>query len=841
MAIIPNLVPYIYISFLTLKTAVYAEFSWSHFDELRINKSSLASPIFDGENYIGRNLHRIDISTDGNAEDHDSLLFCHVPMFLQYSVDGNTAQCNIAYSASAGAMLAIQHFNNGNGVVVPELNDIHKTCNIRFTSELFDTASSPLEAVRQMTRILSRPSDAVDTPQPCSVVGGQYSDVTSRLATLSSVFDIFQVSSSAMSTDLENNDQYPLLARTHTDVAGFGEMSVSYLQSLNITKFAVLFPNDSYGLGFQKSVLEEASKYGMTTVSSPYLVLKDEDEFDVEIQNALQVLKDSGFNYIIGAFYPDSLTRIMGMAYDMQIAGPSKLWLISGTADLAPITLSGKLVMDKGTSVENCFYFDILVQDLLTYVFMLKDSSAAKALQGNGIFFCKGGIPGVGGSYDSFSAEWKRIGQITESLEYVNEKQPPLTEEGAKCSMPPTFFDALPDHIVTFTYDAVVAMGLSACNLLRTNSTEVFTGLEHRNSFFEMSNKFRGASGDFQLRKSFPTRTADSSYFVMVNLKQKEMNDTHISFQKSPLNYYWDTENTLWARFRDNEWVYPDGTKFPPIEMEVRNENSTKFWLPISISIAITCLVGIVALWYIRKRHNQIDSLWSVKMEELDLDDNKIIGRGTFGLVLLGTYRGTEVACKRVIPSKQAYRCGVEARPMLSHKRHSFYDAGHENSSKQTSDQERAIHNSNKLQSHGSRTFESFDEETGHNFSFTKSGSKSNMIKKSRLLSAFTKTFKDEHACMRDDFLKEMRILSKLRHPCITTVMGAVLDGIHEPMLIMEFMEHGSLFDIIHNKTMRLDGEVMLPLLRDISSGMRFLHAAIPQVIHGYVKRYFFS
>ena len=352
MVIIPNLYPSIYLGFLILKTAVLAEFSWSHFDELRINNSSLASPIFDGENYIGRNLHRINVSMDGSSEDHDSLLFCHVPMFLRYSVNGHTEQCNIAYSASAGAMLAIQHFNNGNGVVVPELKDIHKTCNIRFTSELFDTASSPLEAVRQMTRILSRPSDAVDTPQPCSVVGGQYSDVTSKLATLSSVFDIFQISSSAMSTDLDNNDQYPLLARTHTDVAGFGEMSVSYLQSLNITKFAVLFPNDSYGLGFQKSILVEAIKYGMTTVSSPYLVLKDEDEFDIEIQNALQVLKDSGFNYIIGAFYPNCLTRIMGHAYDMEIAGPSKLWLISGTAALAPITMSGKLILNKGKSIQ---------------------------------------------------------------------------------------------------------------------------------------------------------------------------------------------------------------------------------------------------------------------------------------------------------------------------------------------------------------------------------------------------------------------------------------------------------------------------------------------------------
>jgi guanylate cyclase, other len=49
-------------------------------------------------------------------------------------------------------------------------------------------------------------------------------------------------------------------------------------------------------------------------------------------------------------------------------------------------------------------------------------------------------------------------------------------------------------------------------------------------------------------------------------------------------------------------------------------------------------------------------------------------------------------------------------------------------------------------------------------------------------------------------------------------------------------MEHGSLWDLLHNETMVLDGELLLPILRDISQGMRFLHAANPQVIHGDLK-----
>lgn len=65
---------------------------------------------------------------------------------------------------------------------------------------------------------------------------------------------------------------------------------------------------------------------------------------------------------------------------------------------------------------------------------------------------------------------------------------------------------------------------------------------------------------------------------------------------------------------------------------------------------------------------------------------------------------------------------------------------------------------------------------------------------------------------------------------------GAVIDRGEEPMLVMEYMEHGSLYDLLHNETMVIDGEILLPILRDVTQGVRFLHAANPQVIHGDLK-----
>ena len=71
------------------------------------------------------------------------------------------------------------------------------------------------------------------------------------------------------------------------------------------------------------------------------------------------------------------------------------------------------------------------------------------------------------------------------------------------------------------------------------------------------------------------------------------------------------------------------------------------FVLPV---IVILVLCGFAFINYKKKK---LDGIWRVKPSDLKFDDPPVvIGRGTFGLVLLSTYRGTTVAVKRVIPPK---------------------------------------------------------------------------------------------------------------------------------------------------------------------------------------------
>jgi hypothetical protein len=55
-----------------------------------------------------------------------------------------------------------------------------------------------------------------------------------------------------------------------------------------------------------------------------------------------------GYNYFVAAFYPEVLELIMEEAYLLDLVGPGKFWIISGTADTAPTVLSGNFVIRKG-------------------------------------------------------------------------------------------------------------------------------------------------------------------------------------------------------------------------------------------------------------------------------------------------------------------------------------------------------------------------------------------------------------------------------------------------------------------------------------------------------------
>eukprot|EP00980_Cylindrotheca_fusiformis_P023298 scaffold10339_cov101-Cylindrotheca_fusiformis.AAC.2 len=65
--------------------------------------------------------------------------------------------------------------------------------------------------------------------------------------------------------------------------------------------------------------------------------------------------------------------------------------------------------------------------------------------------------------------------------------------------------------------------------------------------------------------------------------------------------------------------------------------------------------------------------------------------------------------------------------------------------------------------------------------------------------------------------------------------MGAIMNS-QEPMMVMEYMENGSLYDLLRNETVYTGGEIILQIVRDIAQGLRFLHSSKPAVLHRDLK-----
>merc|ERR1711977_694132 len=86
---------------------------------------------------------------------------------------------------------------------------------------------------------------------------------------------------------------------------------------------------------------------------------------------------------------------------------------------------------------------------------------------------------------------------------------------------------------------------------------------------------------------------------------------------------------------------------------------------------------------------------------------------------------------------------------------------------------------------------------------------------------------------LKKDFESEIRLLMKLRHPNIVTIMGVSKDGeANDYVLVMERMSRGSLIDCLTNPTSHMDHETMLGIMKDIAAGMAYLHNLKPAVVH---------
>lgn len=212
-----------------------------------------------------------------------------------------------------------------------------------------------------------------------------------------------------------------------------------------------------------------------------------------------------------------------------------------------------------------------------------------------------------------------------------------------------------------------------------------------------------------------------------------------------------------------------------------------------SIFVPLLLIAGLFVRAYVRKKRRQAEAIWRIDPSELVFDQNPVIlGRGTFGMVIKADFRGTPVAVKRVLPpqpSKPTTLMTTKGRKSL---RKSVCGRRKEGGPEQPALQDDLFSDDEFL----AESESSSDDEHGSNrlrrsrsFGGTASFTSRSMSIRS-LLSGESSIPTQDYDQMKHEFVQEMSLLSKLRHPSITTVMGAIVATGTEPMMVMVCVRH---------------------------------------------------
>jgi len=84
-----------------------------------------------------------------------------------------------------------------------------------------------------------------------------------------------------------------------------------------------------------------------------------------------------------------------------------------------------------------------------------------------------------------------------------------------------------------------------------------------------------------------------------------------------------------------------------------------------------------------------------------------------------------------------------------------------------------------------------------------------------------------------NDFRNEVELLGKLRHPTVVAMMAYCIDA-PDLLLMMEYMEGGSLHDLLHAKKAKLSRLNKIGIALRIAQGMNFIH--LSKIIHRDLK-----
>lgn len=203
-------------------------------------------------------------------------------------------------------------------------------------------------------------------------------------------------------------------------------------------------------------------------------------------------------------------------------------------------------------------------------------------------------------------------------------------------------------------------------------------------------------------------------------------------------------------------------TVYADVKLLTNDSTTTNLLIAGGVFLFIILSITAFFVYYVQRKKRQADAVWHVEPEELKFQEPpEVLGRGSFGVVLSAEYRGTKVAVKRMIPPRRGKCKETKSQGILATLDRLFGSAAATVDVSEHTDVETGPGTSSK------HVLSIYNADPV----YTKN-QRSSVARAKHWRKAFRASRDEDYLTLRANFVEEMRHLSKLRHPCIATVMG---------------------------------------------------------------------
>lgn len=273
----------------------------------------------------------------GGASDDNSA--CPLIGLIPFSVNGEdypSYMVDFGYTHMAAALLAVDHFNERNPVVVPQLADpLAQDCSVELPEPLFANTNAVVENTASFLVDVSK-------GEYCGMVGPFNNKPTLAAANFALGLEIPMISHGAYDIQVSGQKRFPLTGRTCSQIHSLTEVLLSFMRSHGRTDYlSTIAPIDEGGLQYMTVADHKAKQAGVTghitfSTRPPF-----EDTFQPNdgIGYAIQKTKEAGYRNIFFVMrHVETLSIFAKYAEQFGMLNGEYFWMTSGDIDFEQVS-----------------------------------------------------------------------------------------------------------------------------------------------------------------------------------------------------------------------------------------------------------------------------------------------------------------------------------------------------------------------------------------------------------------------------------------------------------------------------------------------------------------------